>query len=130
MSKEKLNLKENAKELGISITYLWEILRGRKGCNEELMLKMIKKYPELDFTLLNPRYILRKDNKCNYIEQEYFGLLELYNIHIQDLEELQARIDKAIEYIEQVNKDKDQVPYLTEGETLKLLDILRGEDNE
>lgn len=46
------------------------------------------------------------------------------------LEEMQNRIDEAIEYIEQVNKDKDQVPYLIEGETLKLLEILRGGNND
>lgn len=53
---------EIAKEIGISQSYLSEILSGRKGCSHWLMVKILKYYPNLnqDFTLLNPRYILKK----------------------------------------------------------------------
>jgi hypothetical protein len=60
-------LKEISKEIGISTSYLSEILRGKKGCPYWLMKTILKYYPNLketDFRLLNPRYILRgEDNE-------------------------------------------------------------------
>lgn len=60
-------LKENAKEIGVSISYLSEILRGKKGCSYVVMQRILKYYHNLkasDFKLLNPRYILRgEDNE-------------------------------------------------------------------
>ena len=52
---------EIAKEIGISKSYLSEILSGKKGCSHWLMEEILKYYPNLkeDFTLLNPRYILK-----------------------------------------------------------------------
>ena len=54
--------REIAKKLGISYSYLNEILKGKKGCSYVLMMEILKYYPNLknDFHLLNPRYILRK----------------------------------------------------------------------
>lgn len=73
------SLKENAKTLGISISYLSDILNGKKGCSEDLMLNIKFLYPNLDFTLLNPRYRLRKPtDKCNYME--YKELLAKYGV--------------------------------------------------
>lgn len=75
----KRNLKENADILGISKSYLSQIINGKRGCDEKLMLNIKTLYPELNFTLLNPRYILRKDDdKCNYME--YRELARKYNI--------------------------------------------------
>ena len=53
---------EIAKEIGISRSYLSEILRGKKGCPYWLMVEILKYYPNLrnNFYLLNPRYILRE----------------------------------------------------------------------
>ena len=53
---------EIAKEIGISKSYLSEILSGKKGCTHCLMEEILKYYPNLkeDFKLLNPRYILKK----------------------------------------------------------------------
>ena len=50
----------------------------------------------------------------------YFSAIQYYN----DINELKQRIDKAIEYIEKEPID-DEIEYTT-----RLLDILRGEDNE
>lgn len=78
MNKNK-KIKENSEVLGISKGYLSEILNGKKGCNEELMLNIKTLYPNLDFTLLSPRYRLRKkEDKCNYME--YRELIAKYGI--------------------------------------------------
>lgn len=48
---------EIAKELGISKTYLSEILNGKKGCSEELMYKIKEYYPTLEFYIFTkPRF--------------------------------------------------------------------------
>ena len=51
---------EIAKEIGISKSYLSEILSGKKGCSHWLMSEILKYYPNLKFLPLNPRYILKK----------------------------------------------------------------------
>lgn len=56
----KKKLKENSEKLGISISYLSQILNGTRGCNEKLMQDILLLYPESNFKLLNPRYILIK----------------------------------------------------------------------
>lgn len=58
---------EIAKEIGISKSYLSDILNGKKGCSHWLMEKILKYYPDLknDFKLLNPRYIIRKGSGVN-----------------------------------------------------------------
>lgn len=58
---------EIAKEIGISKSYLSDILNGKKGCAYWLMMKILKYYPELkdNFKLLNPRYIIRKGSVVN-----------------------------------------------------------------
>ena len=46
-----------AKDLGISKSYLSDILKGKKGCSEELMIKIKKYYPTLKFyNFVKPRY--------------------------------------------------------------------------
>lgn len=70
--------REEAKMLGISVSYLSEILRGTKGCDENLMLNLELLHPDIEFTILNPRYILRKNQKCNYLE--YQLLMYKYSI--------------------------------------------------
>lgn len=50
-----------ARELGISITYLSEILHSKKGCDEELMNKIKQYYPNLKFYIFTkPRYKVEK----------------------------------------------------------------------
>lgn len=49
-----------ARKIGISKRYLCDILKGRRGCNQEVKNKIIFYYPELKFDLLNPRYILKE----------------------------------------------------------------------
>ena len=63
-------------------------------------------------------------NLCIKYKKEYFGLLELYNIHIKDLEKAETRNNKAIEKYEKC-KEED---YCTLA--LDMYNILRGEDNE
>jgi len=55
---------EIAKEIGISKSYLSDILNGKKGCAHWLMQEILKYYPNLknDFKLLNPRYKVVKDS--------------------------------------------------------------------
>ena len=62
MNKLNKTQTEIAKEIGISKSYLSEILSGKKGCTHWLMSEILKYYPNLkeDFKLLNPRYILKK----------------------------------------------------------------------
>lgn len=43
------SLRQVAKELNISVSYLSDILNGKKGCNEELMNKIKEYYPYLEF---------------------------------------------------------------------------------
>ena len=51
------SLSEIAKELGISKSYLSEILNGKKGCSEELMNKLKEYYPTLKFYVFTkPRF--------------------------------------------------------------------------
>ena len=55
------SLREVAKELNISCGYLSEILNGKKGCNEELMNKLLEYYPNLKFYIFTePRYKVSK----------------------------------------------------------------------
>ena len=50
-----------ARELGISNTYLSEILHSKKGCNEELMNKIKQYYPNLKFyVFIKPRYKVKR----------------------------------------------------------------------
>lgn len=55
---------EIAKEIGISKSYLSDILNGKKGCAHWLMQEILKYYPNLknNFKLLNPRYKVVKDS--------------------------------------------------------------------
>ena len=53
----KKSMRQIAKELNISVSYLSEILNGKKGCNEELMNKIKEYYPNLQFYIfIKPRY--------------------------------------------------------------------------
>ena len=53
----KVSLRQVAKELNISVSYLSDILNGKKGCNEELMNKIKEYYPNLEFYIFTkPRY--------------------------------------------------------------------------
>lgn len=53
----KLSLRQVAKELNISISYLSDILNGKKGCDKELMNKIKEYYPNLEFYIFTkPRY--------------------------------------------------------------------------
>ena len=55
----KLSLRQVAKELNISISYLSDILNSKKGCNEELMNKIKEYYQNLEFYIFTkPRYIV------------------------------------------------------------------------
>lgn len=77
---------KRADRYGIVYSYCYDIFNGKKGCSEELMLKIKKDYPEMEFVLLHPRWILKKPNEeLSFIENK--------------VEELQQRLDKAIEYI-------------------------------
>lgn len=54
------SLRTIAKELGISPSYLSNIINGKKGCTKELMEKIKKYYPNLDFyNFVEPRYKVR-----------------------------------------------------------------------
>lgn len=54
--KEK-SLRQIAKELNISCSYLSDILNSKKGCNEILMNKVKEYYPNLKFYIFTePRY--------------------------------------------------------------------------
>lgn len=51
------SLRKIANELCISASYLSDILNGKKGCSEALMLRIKKYYPKLDFyNFIEPRY--------------------------------------------------------------------------
>lgn len=46
-----------AEKIGISKGYLSDVLHGKKGCNEDLMIKIKKYYPTLKFyNFAKPRY--------------------------------------------------------------------------
>lgn len=69
---------EIAKELGISKNGLSNILNGKRGCDLLLKNKILKYYPDLDFKLLNPRFIVngKKENddirsKNNLLDIEF-----------------------------------------------------------
>ena len=51
---------EIAKEIGINKSYLSEILNGKKGCSALVKEKILKYYPDLEFSLFNPRYKLKR----------------------------------------------------------------------
>ena len=102
---------ERAKRYGIASSYCYDIFNGNKGCSEELMLKIKKDYPEMEFVLLHPRWILRKPNeKLSFIENN---------------------VDKAIKkldgsWIDCCGEltDKNYKSYEIED----IIDILRGKD--
>ena len=51
------SLRQIANELKISPGYLSDILKGKKGCSEDLMYKIKMYYPQLDFYVFTkPRY--------------------------------------------------------------------------
>lgn len=51
------SIRQIAKELNVSASYLCDVLNGKKGCNEEFMNKIKKYYPDLQFYIFNkPRY--------------------------------------------------------------------------
>ena len=55
------SMSANAKILGIAQSYLSEILNGKKGCDEELMNKILELYPDLQFYIFTkPRYKVMK----------------------------------------------------------------------
>lgn len=56
---------EIAKELGISKNGLSNILSGKRGCDLSLKNKILKYYPDLDFKLLNPRFIVKGKKENN-----------------------------------------------------------------
>lgn len=51
------SLRQIASELKISPSYLSDILKGKKGCDEILMNKIKEYYPQLEFYVFTkPRY--------------------------------------------------------------------------
>lgn len=60
-----MSQREIASKIGISASYLNEIINGKKGCPHWLMEEIIKYYPKLKdkFVLLNPRYILKRSEE-------------------------------------------------------------------
>lgn len=59
-----MSLRETAIKLGISPSYLSDILNGKKGCSEELMNKIKKYYKDLEFyNFVEPRYKVVKENR-------------------------------------------------------------------
>ena len=67
-----------------------------------------------------------------FLEKENNNLKEDFKRHIDRINELTNRIDKAIEYIEQKCIDDEFYINLTrkEKEIIKVLDILKGSDKE
>ncbi|MBE6152679.1 MAG: helix-turn-helix transcriptional regulator [Firmicutes bacterium] len=58
------SLRQIAKELNISVSYLSDILNGKRGCNEELMNKIKEYYSNLEFYIFTkPRYKVIKGVK-------------------------------------------------------------------
>lgn len=50
-------LRQIANEIKISPSYLSDILKGKKGCSEDLMYKIKMYYPQLEFYVFTkPRY--------------------------------------------------------------------------
>lgn len=57
-----MSLRKIAKKLKISPSYLSDILNGKKGCSEELMLKIKEHYPKLEFyNFVEPRYKIKME---------------------------------------------------------------------
>ena len=83
---------EIAKELGISKNYLSNILNGKRGCDILLKNKLLKYYPNLNFKLLNPRFIVKgkKDannnvkNNNDWMFYDVFPELESVTYHISE----------------------------------------------
>jgi transcriptional regulator with XRE-family HTH domain len=51
------SLRQIARELKISPSYLSDILKGKIGCSEDLMNKIKEYYPQLEFYVFTkPRY--------------------------------------------------------------------------
>ena len=99
----------------------------------EQLLNYITNLQEENKQLKEQLKYLRKNQYLNQVKWER-------NINEYLVKELELRIDKAIEYIEE-NKNKTIAPYgdnedydyevcLFEDDIKELLDILRGEDNE
>ena len=56
-----MNLTSISKQLGISKSYLSDIINGKKGCSKELMTEIKKCYPDLDFYIFTkPRYKIKR----------------------------------------------------------------------
>lgn len=52
-----------SKEIGISKSYLSDIINGKKGCSKELVNEIKKYYPNLEFYVFTkPRYKVRKED--------------------------------------------------------------------
>lgn len=67
-----MSLRSIAKELGISPSYLSDILNGKKGCSEELMNKIKIYYKSLEFyNFVEPRYKVVKENKYDKQIKKY-----------------------------------------------------------
>lgn len=61
-----MNLTSISKELGISKSYLSDIINGKKGCSKELMKKIKKYYLNLEFYIFTkPRYKVKKEMNKN-----------------------------------------------------------------
>lgn len=73
------------------------------------------------------KFLTTDDNeKIKLPIDDNIDYLKMYcDTHKTPEEELQERIDKAIEYIETENSIDNEIEYTT-----RLLNILRGEDNE
>ena len=104
------SLRQVAKELNISVSYLSDILNGKKGCNEELMNKIKEYYPYLEFYIFTkPRYkVLNnlgdddceldkiRDNKAYINDKRYFGLDRELLSYIRKLERALDEIEKIL----------------------------------
>ena len=100
-----MSLREEAETLNISVSYLSDILKGNRGCSEELMLNIKFLHPELDFTLQKPRYRLRKPtDKCNYME--YKELLAKYGIEKSSFQYSMQTYKDLDEFLRIITKEK------------------------
>ena len=76
---DRIRQYEVAEELGVSKSYISAILKGKKSCSEKTMRNLKTAYPDLEFVLYKPHYIVKpKEHKCNY--EEFKQLLKKYNI--------------------------------------------------
>lgn len=56
----------NAKLIGISQSFLSDILKGKKGCDEITMNKIKALYPDVDFyNFVKPRYKIKREGLEN-----------------------------------------------------------------